>query len=60
MDEPSRHLQSQQAALERAAALALAYLQSLDSRPAGATATLAELRERLALPLSDAGVDAES
>jgi glutamate/tyrosine decarboxylase-like PLP-dependent enzyme len=58
MDEPSRHFRSQQAALERAAALALSYLQSLDARPAGATATLAELRAGLALPLPDAGVDA--
>lgn len=43
--------------LERATAIALAYLTSLDSAPVGPTVPLAELRERLALPLEERGTD---
>ena len=43
--------------LERATALALAYLDSLDSAPVAATATLAELRGRFVRPLAEQGVD---
>jgi glutamate/tyrosine decarboxylase-like PLP-dependent enzyme len=47
----------QQAALERAAELALAYLGSLDTAPVGATTSLTELRRRFSRPLPDEGVD---
>jgi glutamate/tyrosine decarboxylase-like PLP-dependent enzyme len=47
----------QQAALERAAELALAYLGSLDAAPVGATTPLAELRRRFLRPLPDDGID---
>lgn len=47
----------QHAALERAAALAVAFLGSLDAAPVCATATLAELRRRFSRPLPDEGVD---
>ena len=47
----------QQATLERAAELALSYLESLDRAPVGATASLTELRHRFARPLPDEGVD---
>jgi glutamate/tyrosine decarboxylase-like PLP-dependent enzyme len=47
----------QQATLERAAELALSYLESLDHASVGATASLAELRRRFARPLADEGVD---
>ncbi len=46
------------AVLERALAHALAHLEALDGRPVSATASLAELRARLARPLTDTGVDA--
>ena len=45
-------------ALERAAEHAFAWLEGLDTRPVGATATVAQMRARLARPLADAGVDA--
>jgi glutamate/tyrosine decarboxylase-like PLP-dependent enzyme len=47
----------QQATLERAAELALSYLQSLDAAPVAATTPLAELRRRFSRPLPDAGTD---
>jgi glutamate/tyrosine decarboxylase-like PLP-dependent enzyme len=47
----------QQATLERAAELALAYLESLDAAPVGTTAPLSELRRRFSRPLPDQGVD---
>ncbi|MEP6574214.1 MAG: aminotransferase class V-fold PLP-dependent enzyme [Gemmatimonadota bacterium] len=47
----------QQAALERATELALAYLDSLDEASVGTTTSVAELRERFALPLPDEGAD---
>ena len=47
----------QHAALERATELAVAFLESLDTAPVGATTSLAELRRRFARPLPDAGVD---
>ena len=47
----------QQATLERAAELALAYLESLDAAPVAATTPLAELRRRFSRPLPDEGVD---
>ncbi len=46
------------AALERAAELAIAYLDALDTAPVRATASLAELRRRFAQPLAVDGVDA--
>lgn len=49
--------QSVRAALERASAHALQYLDQLDAAPVAATATLAELRTRLARPLADHGTD---
>ena len=45
-------------ALERAAEHAFAWLEGLDTRHVGATATVAQMRARLARPLADAGVDA--
>ena len=47
----------QQATLERAAELALSYLESLDASPVGATTSLSELRRRFSRPLPDEGVD---
>ena len=47
----------QHAALERAAELALSYLESLDTAPVAATASLPELRRRFLRPLPDEGVD---
>ncbi|HEX6433252.1 MAG TPA: aminotransferase class V-fold PLP-dependent enzyme [Gemmatimonadales bacterium] len=47
----------QQATLERAAELALAYLESLDDAPVCATTPLAELRRRFGRPLTDQGAD---
>jgi glutamate/tyrosine decarboxylase-like PLP-dependent enzyme len=47
----------QQAALERAAELALSYLGSLDAAPVGATTSLSELRRRFSRPLPEDGVD---
>ena len=47
----------QQATLERAAELALSYLDSLDAASVGATTSLSELRRRFSRPLPDAGVD---
>jgi glutamate/tyrosine decarboxylase-like PLP-dependent enzyme len=47
----------QQAALERATALALSYLDSLDAAPVAATTPLAELRRRFFRPLPDDGAD---
>ena len=44
--------------LRRAAAHAFAYLEGLDRRSVAATATLEELRERLARPLPTEGTDA--
>jgi glutamate/tyrosine decarboxylase-like PLP-dependent enzyme len=45
--------------LNAAAAYAARYLETLDSRPIGATASLAELRVRLAKPFPEMGQDAE-
>jgi glutamate/tyrosine decarboxylase-like PLP-dependent enzyme len=53
IDDPTR----QQAALERTTELALAFLESLDRAPVGATASLAELRRRFARPLPEEGAD---
>jgi aromatic-L-amino-acid decarboxylase len=47
-----------QAALQRAAAHAFAYLDSLESRPVATTASLQDLRARLARPLPDKGLPA--
>ena len=47
----------ERATLERATELALAWLASLDTTPVGATASLAELRGRFAVPLADDGAD---
>ena len=47
----------QQITLERAVELALSYLDSLDAAPVGATASLAELRQRLWRALPADGVD---
>jgi glutamate/tyrosine decarboxylase-like PLP-dependent enzyme len=47
----------QHAALERAAELALSYLESLDAAPVSATASLAELRRRFSRPLPDESAD---
>lgn len=46
-------------ALDRAVSHAKSYLNNLDSAPVSATASLAELRTRLARPLTDQGVPAE-
>src|SRR6476660_6749358 len=46
------------AALDRAVTHATSYLQSLDTAPVSATASLAELRARFARPLTDDGIDA--
>ena len=43
--------------LDEAARLAREYVDGLAERPVGATATIGELRERLARPLTDAGED---
>ena len=45
-------------ALQRAAEHALAYLDSLDRRPVGTTASLADLRARLSRPLPEQGTPA--
>src|SRR5438876_10161787 len=45
------------ASLEAASRHAFAYLDSLDRRPVAATATLAELRERLGKKLGDESMD---
>ena len=47
----------QRAALDRAAHHALAFLDTLETRPVRATATLAELRARLETPLQDEARD---
>ena len=47
----------ERATVRRAAELATEYLASLDEAPVNATASLAELRARFALPLPDAGAD---
>ena len=47
----------QQATLERAAELALSYLESLDAAPVCATTSLAELRRRFSGPLPEEGAD---
>jgi glutamate/tyrosine decarboxylase-like PLP-dependent enzyme len=47
----------EQATLERAAELALSYLQSLDDAPVCATASLAELRARFSRRLAEDGAD---
>ncbi|HEX6777561.1 MAG TPA: aminotransferase class V-fold PLP-dependent enzyme [Ktedonobacterales bacterium] len=54
METPSPY----RAALERALAYSLNHLDSLDSTPVAATATLEELRARLTRPLADDGMDA--
>lgn len=46
-------------ALAAAHRLAVEYLESLEQRPVAATATLAELRQRLGKPLPDTGMPAE-
>jgi glutamate/tyrosine decarboxylase-like PLP-dependent enzyme len=55
---PMTLVSMQHAALERAAELALSYLDSLDAAPVCATASLAELRQRFSRPLSQDGLDA--
>src|SRR5882724_4153813 len=45
--------------LDAAAACAMNYLETLDSRPIAATATLAELRARLTKAFPEAGEDPE-
>jgi hypothetical protein len=45
--------------LDAAAAYALKYLQTLDTRPIGVTATWDELRARLTRPFPEKGEDAE-
>jgi len=47
----------QEAALQRAAGIALAYLDSLESAPVCATASLAELRRRFSHALPEQGLD---
>ncbi len=47
----------QNAALERATELAIAYLESLDTASVATTASLAELRSRFEQPLAEAGID---
>lgn len=47
----------QKATLERATELALAFLNSLDSAPVHATASLPELRRRFSRPLADESTD---
>ena len=47
----------EQATLQRAASLALSYLESLDRAPACATTSLGELRRRFSHPLPDEGTD---
>ena len=47
------------AALDRAVAHAKSYLESLDTAPVSATASLDELRSRFARPLTEAGMPAE-
>jgi glutamate/tyrosine decarboxylase-like PLP-dependent enzyme len=47
----------QQATMERATELALAFLGSLDTLPVASTAPLAELRRRFLRQLPDAGID---
>ncbi len=47
----------QQATLERATELAVAFLESLDAAPVAATTSLAELRRRFAVELPAEGVD---
>ncbi|MEA2723802.1 MAG: hypothetical protein QOH59_1573, partial [Gemmatimonadales bacterium] len=46
-----------QATLERAAELAVSYLDSLDTAPVCSTTPLAELRRRFSRPLPDQGID---
>jgi glutamate/tyrosine decarboxylase-like PLP-dependent enzyme len=46
--------------LDRAAAHAATFLDSLSSRPIAATATIAELQSRLVKPLPEAGLSAEA
>lgn len=46
-------------ALTQALESSLAYLDSLGERPVGVSTTLAEMREALAIPLAEDGVDAE-
>jgi aromatic-L-amino-acid decarboxylase len=50
-------LNSDRTALERAAEHAFAWLEGLDTRPVATTASVAQMRQRLARPLADAGVD---
>lgn len=58
MTEPSDSITIDRAALTRAADHAFAFLDSLDTRPVATTATLDELRQRLARPLPDCGTSA--
>ncbi len=50
-------ISSYRPALDRAFRHALSHLESLDRAPVSASATLPELRQRLARPLADAGAD---
>ena len=52
------HVARQRAALERATHHSLAFLNTLDTAPVRATATLAELRSRFAHPLPEQGREA--
>ena len=47
----------EQETLERAAELAIQFLDSLDAAPVATTISLAELRRRFARPLPDRGTD---
>jgi glutamate/tyrosine decarboxylase-like PLP-dependent enzyme len=49
--------QQYRGSLDAAARLAIAYLDSLETRPVAAPATLAEIRERLGKPLAAEGLD---
>lgn len=48
----------ERAALERAAEHAFAWLDGIDTRPVATTASVAEMRQRLARPLADSGIAA--
>src|SRR5947209_963393 len=51
-------LSTDRAALQRAADHAFAWLEGLDSRSVATTASVGEMRARLARPLAERGVDA--
>src|SRR5258708_6058178 len=51
-------LTTERVALQRAAEHAFAWLEGIDSRPIATTASVAQMRQRLARPLADRGVAA--